>query len=383
MNGLSSRVSVIPEESQKPVVPGKSEDVILQVSGLGKRYGEAVAVRDVNFSIRHGEVLTLLGQSGCGKSTTLRMIAGLETPDAGEIRMKGSAVAATSRGFFLPAEKRNIGMVFQSYAIWPHMTVSQNVGYPLQIRRWPKKKRMQKVEEVLQLVGLSGFADRPATMLSGGQQQRVALARAIAYEPDILLLDEPLSNLDAKLRPELLSHIRDLQKRIHTTILYVTHDQTEAMSLSTHIAVMKDGVIQQYGTPSEIYEEPSNYFVQQFVGSVLTMDGVMEADQHGSRVYLPGDVPGQLPATGPHLAAGSQVKVTVRPEDIIPQLERKHMNDLPAMVQDFVYLGNSIEYLLQVGSNWVRLAVHKGWDWREGDMIYLQLQKYKIWEMPV
>jgi len=204
---------------------------ILEVRNLVKRYGAVRAVDDVSFDLHQGQVLTLLGPSGCGKSTTLRMVAGLDEPDSGEIKLHGRVVASPRERVFVAAEKRNVGLVFQSYAVWPHMTVEQNVAYPLELRRQPRAKIRAKVDEMLHLTGLEGLADRPATALSGGQQQRVSLARAIAYEPDVLLLDEPLSNLDAQLRQEMRVQLKALQDRLGTTILYVTHDQLEAMAL--------------------------------------------------------------------------------------------------------------------------------------------------------
>ena len=219
--------------------------------GLTKSYGETRVVDDVSFDLDAGEVLTLLGPSGCGKSTTLRLIAGLEQPDAGEIWIRGRLVASPDRNIMVPPEGRKIGLVFQSYAIWPHMTVAENIGYPLKIRRRRSRRRSRaKVADLILLVKLDGLGERMPTELSGGQQQRVALARALVYEPDLLLLDEPLSNLDVILRREMRSQIKSLQSRLSTTVLYVTHDQEEAMAFSTRIVVMNLGRIEQIGRPA-------------------------------------------------------------------------------------------------------------------------------------
>ena len=215
----------------------------LRAVGLGKRFGNVAAVNNVSFDVTKGEVLTLLGPSGCGKTTTLRMIAGFEKPDTGEIEVENNFVVSVQKRIFLPPEKREMGMVFQSYAIWPHLNVFENVAYPLRVRRVKGSLVREKVESVLDLVGLAGLEDRPAMLLSGGQQQRVALARALVYSPKLLLLDEPLSNLDAKLREQMRVELKELQRRLSITVVFVTHDQIEAMTLSDRLAVMSQGRI--------------------------------------------------------------------------------------------------------------------------------------------
>ena len=227
----------------------------------------------MSFDINAGEVLTLLGPSGCGKSTTLRLIAGLEQPDAGEVWVRGRLVASPDHNIMVPPEGRKVGLVFQSYAIWPHMTVAENIGYPLKVRRIDRDTIASKVAEMILLVKLEGLGTRMPTELSGGQQQRVALARALVYEPDLLLLDEPLSNLDSVLRKEMRSQIKLLQSRLATTVLYVTHDQEEAMALSNHVVVMNRGRIEQIGSPGIVYEQPSTRFVQEFVGETIRLRG--------------------------------------------------------------------------------------------------------------
>ncbi|MCH8973746.1 MAG: ABC transporter ATP-binding protein, partial [Chloroflexi bacterium] len=242
---------------------GPDPKIAVRLENLSKTYpGTTVpAVDHLSLDIADGEVFTLLGPSGCGKTTTLRMVAGLEVPDTGEIYFGDREIVITDRGHRVPPEKRNIGMVFQSYAIWPHMTVEQNVAFPLKTRHMGRKEIKDRVANVLELVGMPGLEKRPGPLLSGGQQQRVALARALVTEPRVLLLDEPFSNLDAKLREQMRAELKHLQKRLNIAVLFVTHDQIEALSLSTGIALMNLGVVQQRGHPRLLYEEPANEFV--------------------------------------------------------------------------------------------------------------------------
>src|SRR4029079_14698558 len=239
----------------------------IEVENLEVYFGAVPAVRGVSFNVLPGEQLTLLGPSGCGKSTTLRAIAGLEKPTSGEIRIDGVPMYSSAHQINIPAEKRRLSMVFQSYAIWPHMTVFDNVAYGLRVRRASAPEIKEKGGHALCLVQMSEFAGRRASQLSGGQQQRVALARAFVFSPSVLLFDEPLSNLDAKLRADMRIELRDLQHRLGITSVYVTHDLEEALAMSDRIVVMRDGVIEQIGTPGEIYDRPRNPFVADFVGS--------------------------------------------------------------------------------------------------------------------
>jgi ABC-type Fe3+/spermidine/putrescine transport system ATPase subunit len=248
-------------------------DVVLRLEAVTKLFGVTRAVDGVSLEVQRGHVFTLLGPSGCGKTTTLRMIAGLERPDEGRIVFAGKTVADAATNAFVPPHKRNLGMVFQSYAIWPHMTVFDNVAYPLRLRHLPKQQIQQKVERVLDLVGMAGFASRPAPDLSGGQQQRVALCRALVYEPDLLLLDEPFSNLDARLRLQMRVEVRLLQQRLGITVLFVTHDQVEALSMSDQIAVLNQGHVEQVGLPSELYDRPASTFVRDFLGQTISLPG--------------------------------------------------------------------------------------------------------------
>ena len=237
------------------------------IKNVTKSFGSNVVLSEFNETFGDGEFVTLLGPSGCGKTTMLRLIAGFERPTSGEIWLDEKPVSTDT--MFLPPEERGLGMVFQSYAVWPHMNVFENVAYPLQIQKQPKEKIREAVGKVLETVHLSQYAERLPNQLSGGQQQRVALARALVAEPGVLLLDEPLSNLDAKLRESMRREIKDLQKRLGISILYVTHDQSEALSMSDRVVVMNEGVIQQAGTPMEIFHQPANDFVDQFVGQVI------------------------------------------------------------------------------------------------------------------
>jgi ABC-type Fe3+/spermidine/putrescine transport system ATPase subunit len=245
----------------------------IAVSDLVVRYGDATAVDGIGFDIASGEMVTLLGPSGCGKTTTLRAVAGLETPSGGSIRLNDETVYSAVERRNVPTEKRGVSMVFQSYAIWPHMTVFDNVAYGLRVRKLPQAEVRQNVERVLGLVQMQDFAERPASKLSGGQQQRVAVARAIAFSPNVLLFDEPLSNLDAKLRAEMRVELRELQRRLDITALYVTHDQEEALAISDRVIVMNGGKIEQIGTPEEIYNRPRSRFVADFVGSANLIEG--------------------------------------------------------------------------------------------------------------
>jgi ABC-type Fe3+/spermidine/putrescine transport system ATPase subunit len=320
-------------------------DAVLELRDVHKTFDSTVAVDGISLSIAPGEVFTLLGPSGCGKSTTLRIVAGLEEPDAGEVLLDGRLIASGARRFSLPPERRDLGMVFQSYAIWPHMTVFENVAFPLKLRGVPKSVTQEKVEHVLDLVGLGGLGSRGATDLSGGQQQRVALARAIVYEPKLLLLDEPLSNLDAKLREHMRIELRALQQRLGIAVLFVTHDQAEAMVLSDRIAVMQSGHLEQVGTPVALYERPASQFVRDFLGRVLTLEVCMASAESAE---APGEtgVTFELPQGCAHLAdSSSRLVLAWRPENVsIEPDSAPGLNRLSATVETAAYLGERIEY---------------------------------------
>ena len=293
-------------------------DVVLEK--VSRHFGDFIAVNDVDLRIGQGEFVTLLGPSGCGKTTTLRMVAGLEQNTGGRISIDNEIVSDAASRVFVPSERRRLGMVFQSYAIWPHMTVFENVAYPLRVRRRPTEEIRDRVLKTLRLVEMESFAERPAPALSGGQQQRVAIARALVFEPKVLLLDEPLSNLDAKLRLQMGDEFRAIQKRLGMTTLYVTHDQAEAMALSDRVVVMDRGRIQQVGAPEEIYRYPANRTVAGFFGTPNLLTANVEACARidGGRVRL--DVVGQgwrgRCEAATEVPAGRPVTVMVRPEDI-------------------------------------------------------------------
>ncbi|MBI3517417.1 MAG: ABC transporter ATP-binding protein [Proteobacteria bacterium] len=285
----------------------------IEIVDLVVRYGDTTAVDGISFSVARGEHVTLLGPSGCGKTTTLRAIAGLEQPSAGTIRIDGKAMYASAEGRDVPAEKRGISMVFQSYAVWPHMTVFDNVAYGLRVRKLAAAEVKQKVARALELVQMPDYGDRPASKLSGGQQQRVALARAIAFSPTVILFDEPLSNLDAKLRAEMRVELRELQRRLHITSVYVTHDQEEALAISDRVIVMNVGGIEQIGTPDQIYNRPKSRFVADFVGSANLIAGRVSgpAGSNGAiRFETTGGI--VLAASAPHVPRGDETTVAVR-----------------------------------------------------------------------
>jgi iron(III) transport system ATP-binding protein len=326
---------------------------------LSKNFAAEAAVSSVDLAVAEGEFVTLLGPSGCGKTTTLRCIAGLERPDAGEIRIGGEVVASAARGVFLPPEARNIGMVFQSYAVWPHMTVFDNVAYGLRVRRASGSVVRERTAQVLDLVGLGGFAGRYAANLSGGQRQRVALARAIAYQPKVVLFDEPLSNLDAKLREQMRGELVRLQHEVGITSIYVTHDQTEALTMSDRVVVMNHGAVEQIGDPRTIYLRPANAFVADFIGAANLIDAVLLGRENGlCRLELalgPGRAPVRVRATGGDGAIdGRPAVLSVRPEDIALHLQRPDDgpagNLLEGEVIDTVYLGNFLDCQVRVGS---------------------------------
>ena len=329
----------------------------IQVRGLIKSFEAGVrAVNEVDFEVPDGQLVTLLGPSGCGKTTTLRLLAGFETPDDGEISFGDHVVTSMQKGVFEPPEKRGAGMVFQSYAIWPHMTVFENVAYPLSIRNTPKNEIRTRVFDALEMLGLQGFENRPATKLSGGQQQRVAIARALVGNPGILLLDEPLSNLDAKLRAQMRVELLQLQRRLKVTTVYVTHDQTEAMVLSDQVLVMRDGVVQQAGTARDIFKWPVNRFVADFVGFTNFIPAtIVDRGNERTTVKIGSDGPTLDLASSEAVVASDEVVIATRP----PALRLRPGSEgqgIKGEVTSQAYLGDVIEVHVQVGD--YRLIAH-------------------------
>jgi iron(III) transport system ATP-binding protein len=321
----------------------------------GKGSEPVYALRDVSLELEPQQVLTLLGPSGCGKTTTLRSIAGLEEPDEGKITIASRVIYDSGTATNVVANKRGLGMVFQSYAIWPNMNVFKNVAFPLTVlpraQRPSRATIAERVERVLATVHLDGLADRPATDLSGGQQQRLALARALVLEPSLLLLDEPLSNLDVKLREEMLFELKRLQRDLGITTVYVTHDQTEALALSTKIAVMNHGKVEQVGRPREIYNEPRTKFVAGFIGKSNIVDGTIVGRAHAG-AYEVETVEGRLAvASNLTLPQGKQVSVSIRPEHIELSEDPATAPDLGVWKGEVIaraFLGESVEHQVQL-----------------------------------
>jgi ABC-type Fe3+/spermidine/putrescine transport system ATPase subunit len=374
-------MSALTDPRDKQLTP----EPVLRVRGLSKIYGTARAVDNISFDVHVGTVLTLLGPSGCGKSTTLRLIAGLEQPDAGEIWIRGRLVASAMNKVMVPPEQRKVGLVFQSYAVWPHMTVAENIGYPLKLRRFGRDIVTARVAELLRLVRLDGLSTRMPAELSGGQQQRVALARALIYEPELLLLDEPLSNLDSALRREMCNQLTEIQSRLATTVIYVTHDQEEAMSLSTRVAVMNHGVVEQIDSPNRIYEQPETTFVRDFVGRTIKLRGTIENDTDPMRVRIGSRVI-EL-ASGDYGAGrpGEAVEVSMRPEDVVLERASTRDNSLVGHVAKITYYGDRFECTIHIEGtdDEVVVSTDKRFGASVGDRVLLVVDKThpKLWPL--
>ena len=309
--------------------------VAIQIDNVTKAYGKNIVIQGLSAEIQPGEFFTLLGPSGCGKTTLLRMIIGFNSIEGGEIRVDGKVINQ------IPTNRRNMGMVFQNYAVFPHMSVRDNVAYGLKTRRVPKAERYKRADEILKLVKIDDYADRMPTQLSGGQQQRVALARAIVIQPEVLLMDEPLSNLDAKLRVEMRNVIKRIQRQVGITTVYVTHDQEEALAISDRIAVMHGGVIQQIGTPKHIYQRPANEFVSSFIGLSNFVDA---ENENGTLDFGCGY---RVPMSTLRPDAGRKVCVAVRPEEFL--IRSAEEPGIPATVRSSVFLGMTQHYFLTLG----------------------------------
>jgi ABC-type Fe3+/spermidine/putrescine transport system ATPase subunit len=348
----------------------------IEVEDLEIHYGPVAAVGPVSFTVMPGQQVTLLGPSGCGKTTTLRAIAGLERPTAGTIRISGQTMYSSADGINLPAERRGLSMVFQSYAIWPHMTVFENVAYGLRVRRRSKAEIQQKVREALDLVQMGAYAARHASQLSGGQQQRVALARACAFSPSVLLFDEPLSNLDAKLRGDMRIELRELQHRLGVTSVYVTHDLEEALAMSDQIVVMRAGHIEQNGPPSEIYNFPRTAFVADFVGSANLIEGRARPDLSGDGLVA-------LEADGGHIVhgvahgrtPGPRPVMSVRTVHLLLHRDRPNAptNVWPVVVRRAVFLGDMTQVHVEWGGRELVIRQTIAGAWAGGDHAWLSI----------
>jgi ABC-type Fe3+/spermidine/putrescine transport system ATPase subunit len=348
----------------------------IEVEDLEIHYGPVAVVGPVSFIVMPGQQVTLLGPSGCGKTTTLRAIAGLERPSAGTIRIGGEIMYSSARGIHVPADKRGLSMVFQSYAIWPHMTVFENVAYGLRVRRKSKAEIEEKVRAALDLVQMGAYAGRHASQLSGGQQQRVALARACAFSPAVLLFDEPLSNLDAKLRGDMRIELRELQHRLGVTSVYVTHDLEEALAMSDQIVVMRAGHIEQTGTPGEIYNYPRTEFVADFVGSANLIAGRLRSDLSGEGMVV-------LEADGGHIIHGVSHGRTPGPNPVMSvrtvhlRLSAQRLdtavNIWPVVIRRCVFLGDLTQVHVEWGGRELVIRQTIAEPWAEGDAAWLSI----------
>jgi iron(III) transport system ATP-binding protein len=358
----------------------------IEIRNLFKQYKKTTAVNRINLEVNEGELLTLLGPSGCGKTTTLRCIAGLEKPEEGDIIIAGKSMIT---GGFVQPSKRGIGMMFQNYAVWPHMKVYNNVVYGLRIQKISRQEIKKKAKDVLELVGLQGLEERYPGQLSGGQQQRVALARALIRNPKVLLLDEPLSNLDAKLREKMRFEIKNLVKRMGITSVYVTHDQAEAMVISDRIVVMEKGNIVQIGAPHEIYQKPSNRFVADFIGAMNFIPGEVGEVLPGSdKVYVRTELGGKLLCRSTNGAdvktQGRKVYASIRPEDIEVFAGRPESmeNIFTGVIANKAYLGNFLFFFVEINGMTVRVQAMHHLTQEEGQEIYLYFDPEKCMVLP-
>lgn len=350
--------------------------VKVSLENVSKYFGEVIAANKVNLTINDGEFFTFLGPSGCGKTTTMRMIAGLEFPSGGAIMYDDKDVTQ------LPSFKRNTGMVFQNYALWPHMKVRENVAYGLEVRKTSKDEVDRRVQDVIDLVGLKGMGDRFPNQLSGGQQQRVALARVLVIEPDILLLDEPLSNLDAKLRVEMREEIKDIQRKLGITTIYVTHDQEEAMAVSDRIAIQNHGKIMQVGTPKEIYDKPENLFIATFIGKGALIEGMVDELDEFAKVtigesYLEGVNTGDS-----ELEDAQHVACVIRPESFFLEALDEPHNVLDGVIEWSAFVGPLVEVKLKIGGTSLMIDAPTNREYIAGESLKVYVPKKKTIVLP-
>jgi len=364
----------------------RATETVLELDSVCKSYGSTRAVDGLSLGVRRGEILTLLGPSGCGKTTTLRTIIGLERCDAGEIAYDGQVIDSPRSRRFVPTHKRQMGMVFQSYAIWPHMNVFENVAYPLRVRGVGGQRLQQAVQNALDHVGLASLAQRPATQLSGGQQQRVALARSLVFEPQLLLLDEPFSNLDALLRGQMRAELKVLQRRLGVTVVLVTHDQVEALSVSDRIAVMRQGRLEQLGTPQQLYREPASVAVRDFVGRTIVLEGVVDEVRADASVVRVGEGACVLSRGSPPggTRVGHPVQVAIRPEQAkVDTTNQVGANLLRGCIEALLFIGDHYEATLKLEIGQTVMGYLAAADaWHEGQAITLVLppEDVRVWE---
>lgn len=347
--------------------------VAISIENVVKRFGKDTVINGLSLDIKPGEFFTLLGPSGCGKTTLLRMIIGFNSIEGGQIKIDGKIINN------IPTNKRNMGMVFQNYAIFPHMSVKDNIAFGLKNRKVPKDEIEKKVDEILKVVKIDHLKNRMPQKLSGGQQQRIALARAIVIHPEVLLMDEPLSNLDAKLRTEMRNAIKQIQQQVGITTVYVTHDQEEALAVSDRIAVMNAGVIQQIDTPKNIYQHPTNIFVSTFIGLSNIIDGMLENGGNGKATVRIGGYRFQMNNIRKDCQTNCPVKVSVRPEEFI--INRETEEGIPVVVKNSVFLGVATHYFVETKEG-QEIEVIQNSDLEElipnGAKIHLKVQAQKV-----
>lgn len=343
----------------------------LELSSLVKRFGDVTAVKGISLLVKPGSLVALLGPSGCGKTTTLRMIAGLEQPSEGDILFNDASVLG------IAPEKREIGMVFQRYVLFPHMSVEKNVSFGLRMKGVAKDEIDQRVRDVMKIVQLEGFEKRFPSQLSGGQQQRVAIARTVVTNPRLLLMDEPLSNLDAKLREEMRAFITDLQKRLSITTVFVTHDQIEAIELADQIGVIFDGELVQFGTPEDIFNRPANARVADFMGATNILKGTLQ-----SKALLETSAGSLQVSQAPHQAEGSVVTATIRPEHIDISHSNEQPNSFKANVTEAIYYGGIVSYTVQSADLELNIKDRSTRRFNIGEEVSIHLGKEHIWIFP-
>ncbi|WP_454854784.1 ABC transporter ATP-binding protein [Rhizobium binxianense] len=346
---------------------------VLEVRNLTKMFGVLKAVDNISFQVKQGEILVIVGGSGCGKTTTLRCIAGLEDLTGGKILLDGKVIASPERS--LPPEERGIGMVFQSYALWPHKTVKQNVAYGLDRKKVGGAEAEEKISKILAQVGLTGFEDRLPSTLSGGQQQRVALARSAILQPRLLLLDEPLSNLDAKLREQMRDELREMIKMFKMTAVHITHDQAEAMALADSVICMKSGHIEQQGTPRQVYRQPANRYVAEFIGASTFLEGDVVGRDRNVLVDIGQSI--RIAVKPENIDAAGRCLLAVRPEAVaVSAGQAECPNAFPAVVEREIFLGAQSEYLLNVGGH--RLKAYSAEDFPVGANVWIAIDPRSI-----